>query len=154
LISLEVFILVIFPSACACLSIKLSPFITKINSKGDKGQPCQIPRPLQKKGEGPPFTKTTKEVVLTQLIIQFLIKRLSPILNSIIRRKSQFTQAYTFSRSNFKIRAFIFFVLMLCKNSWLVPTKSKIFLPFRNPSCSTDKVFERNGSSLFARDLR
>jgi hypothetical protein len=62
----------IFPSDYAFLSRRLSPSITNIKSRGDKGHSFLSPRPLWKKGIGPPLIKIAKEDVLTQLFLQFV----------------------------------------------------------------------------------
>jgi hypothetical protein len=129
----------IFPSDYVFLSSRLCPSITKMNNKGDKGHSFLNPCPLWKKGDAPSFIKVAKEFVLTQIIIQFVSMRPKPVQRRIIWRKYQLTQSYSFWRSNFRIRALNFFALMLWRHSYVVPTASRIYLPFKNYNFSPDK---------------
>ena len=52
------------PLDLASLMSKLRPSMTKIKIRGDKGQPCRIPREAVKKFEGVPLTKTAKFAVV------------------------------------------------------------------------------------------
>jgi len=117
----------------------------KMNKRGESGQPCLKSLPLQKKGEGSPFTKTKIFAVVTPHMIHLMEVRLKPDWVRINLRKSQSMQLKSFFRSSFSIRAFDFFSLMLCRNSCDVPMASKICLPFKNLSCSLESVLERMG---------
>jgi len=65
----EIFTHVICPSICAFLRRRQRPSITKIKSRGDKGHPCLIPRPLWKKRVGKPLINIEYVPVVTQHII-------------------------------------------------------------------------------------
>ena len=69
----------ILPLAFASLIRRLIPPMTKINSRGDKGQPFLIPLVAVKKHVGVPFTKIAKFTVVTHPIIQLTPPRGTPI---------------------------------------------------------------------------
>lgn len=135
----------IFPSDWLSLRSRDRPSMTKIKRRGESGQPCLKPLPLRKKEEGSPFTKTEKFAVVTPHMIHLMESRLKPDLMRISLRKSQSKQSNAFFRSSLRMRAFDFFVLMLCRHSWVVPMVSKICLPFKKPRCSPQRARKRMG---------
>ena len=69
----------ILPFALASLINKLSPSITKINSRGDKGHPFLIPLEAVKKHEGVPLIKIAKLTEMRQPMIQLTPPKGIPI---------------------------------------------------------------------------
>jgi hypothetical protein len=59
-------------SALLFFNKRLRASITKMNSSGDKGQPCLKPLPLLKNSVASPLMRTTKEGEVTQLIIHLV----------------------------------------------------------------------------------
>ena len=74
-------ILIPLMSQCSLASAisRLSPSIIKMKSKGDKGQPCLIPREALKNFDGVPLIRTTKFAEVRQAIIQLTLRRGTPI---------------------------------------------------------------------------
>jgi len=46
--------------------------MARMKRRGERGQPCLKPLPLQKNGEGSPLTKTEKFAEVTPLMIQLM----------------------------------------------------------------------------------
>ena len=77
----EILIPLILPLTFASSINKLSPSITRMNNRGDKGHPCLMPRVAVKKGEGEPFTRMEK-----------LQKKYSPGSNLLLQVEPQFEE--------------------------------------------------------------
>jgi hypothetical protein len=92
-----------------------------------------------------PLTKMARFALTTQPIIHLIILWLKPVWARISVRKSQSMQSKSFLRSNLRMRAFEFFNLILCIHSWAVPVVSRIWQPFKNPSCYFERKQERKG---------
>ena len=75
----EIFIPLIRPLFLASAIIILSPSITSIKSRGERGHLWQIPLEAGKKLEGIPLMSTTKFADVIQPIIQLTVRRGIPI---------------------------------------------------------------------------
>ena len=93
------------PLFLASFIIKLSPSMTKMNSSGDKGQPCLIPREAGKKLEGVPLTKTAKLTEEIQLMIQLTVRSGTPIWIKISLIYVQSTRSKALVRSSLRTKA-------------------------------------------------
>ena len=100
-----------------------------------------------KKYEGDPLTRTVKKELDTQPIIQFTPNRGMPIWISKSLRKVQFTLSKDLTRSSFKTKTLDFLVLIECRNSWVMPTGSVIYLSLRKLNCWGDIDLLRVGFS-------
>ena len=117
---------------------RLSPSMTSMKSKGERGQPCLMPREALKNFEGVPLTRTTKIVEEIKAIIQLTPRRGMPIWIRMSLMYDQLTLSNAFTKSNFKMRAHIFLVFTVCRVSWIMPMGSTICLSFRKPYCSLE----------------
>ena len=122
----EFFIPLISPFNFASLINRLRPSMTRMNRRGDKGHPCLMPLETLKKFEGVPFTSTTKFADDKQPIIQLTPRRGTPIWIRMSLRKDQLTLSKAFTKSRFQIRAHLFFALVICRISWVIPMGSTI----------------------------
>ena len=75
----EILIPLMRPCSLASEIRRLSPSITSMKSKGDKGQPCLIPLEAAKNFEGVPLIRTAKLAEVRNPIIQFKSRRGTPI---------------------------------------------------------------------------
>ena len=107
----KIFIPLILPFLLASLIRRLILSITRMNNRGDSGQPCLIPRKARKKVVGDPFTRTTKLAEEIHPRIQFIPTRGTPIWISKRRMKVQLTLSKAFVKSNLRMSAHLFFVL-------------------------------------------
>ena len=113
---------------------RLRPSITRMNNRGDKGQPCLILREARKKEEGEPLTSMEKFVEEMHPMIQLTPTRGTPIWMKIRRTKVQFTLSNAFDRSNLRIRADLLCILTECRTSSAIAMGSKICRLFRKPN--------------------
>ena len=109
--------------------------MTKINNNDDRGHPWRMPLEVGKNSEGIPLTKTAKQELVTQPMIQFTPIRGMSICRRRSLRKVQFTLSKALPRSSLRTMAFAFLVLMECKTSWVMPIGSVICRSFKKPNC-------------------
>ena len=91
---------------------RLRPSMTRIKSSGDRGQPCLMPREAEKNFEGVPLTRTTKFAEVRHPMIQLTTRRGAPICIKMRRTKYQLTRLKALIRSNLRMKAHIFLVLI------------------------------------------
>ena len=125
----------ILPFDLASSINKLSPSMTSMNSRGDNGHPCLMPQDAVKKQEGEPLTRREKIADEIQPKIQFTPTNGTPIYRRISLMKVQLTLSNSLVRSNFKMRAHLFLVLIVWRTSCVMAKGSVIWQIFKKPNC-------------------
>ena len=119
------------------------PSKIRIKRRGESEQPCRRPLSQWKAFVASPLIKIVRVAEEIQPIIQFVVILPNPLWISMRCRKFQFMQSKAFLRSNFRRMACNYLVLIPCMHSCATPTASRICLPLRKPSCSSESVRER-----------